>query len=83
MIPGRKTCIGEWTREYHGVLMSSKHTEKSGKDFICVDYDAEADRGGARSDGGGYLWPVEALCGALPCPPYEAYKELTCVVCSR
>lgn len=83
MIPGRKSCHGEWTPEYHGVLMSSRYNETSGKDYICVDYDVEAGRGGVRSDGGARLWPVEAKCGSLPCPPYEANKELTCVVCTR
>lgn len=83
MIPGRLTCYGDWTKEYRGVLMSSKHTDKSGKNYICMDVAPEADRGGEKSEGGAKLWPVEGLCGSLPCPPYENGKELACVVCTR
>ena len=51
--------------------------------YECVDKDAESVPG---LDGGtntAILYHVEPNCAGLSCPPYDAQKELTCVVCSR
>ena len=84
MIPGRYTCLPNWTREYYGYIM----TEGSGgshrrSTFECVDIEAETTSGGQGYQTGGHFFHVEPRCGSLPCPPYEEEKEMTCVVCTR
>ena len=82
MIPGRINCPLGWTREYSGYLMStlSFYDRTS---FVCIDGEPEAylDSVGDIFNVGLFAH-VEAICGSLPCPPYEAGKEVTCVVCS-
>lgn len=82
MIPARNECpTTEWTREYYGYLMSSEHLHTN-SEYICVDRRPEARNGGHRNDNEGVIFPAEACCGSLPCPPYIEGYELTCVVCT-
>ncbi len=61
----------------------SGHYDFPGRtEFVCVDRDAEADYG-AVDDNGASFYPVEGICGSLPCQPYVNYRELTCAVCSK
>lgn len=83
MIPGTYECPAGWTREYHGYLMSSYHGHAHPTKFICVDQDADAVKGTSASLNGALLYPVEGVCGALPCHPYVAGQELTCAVCTK
>ena len=39
--------------------------------------------GGHENHNGGLLYVVEAVCGALKCPPYEPGYEIACSVCTR
>ena len=70
MIPTKTSCPTSWTREYYGYLMS-EYRGRRGSTIECIDEDQESIPGsGATTDG-------------MPCPPYDATKELTCVVCTK
>ncbi|XP_031555088.1 short-chain collagen C4-like [Actinia tenebrosa] len=83
MIPATYECPARWTREYHGYLMSEHHTHRHSTNFICVDQYAQAVPGTHADRGGALLYPVEGVCGSLPCLPYVGGRELTCVVCTK
>ena len=82
MIPGKYTCPPNWTREYYGYLMSERHNHYRST-FECVDAEPEAVAGGEKNDDGALFYHVEPRGNGLPFPPYEADKEITCVVCTR
>ena len=82
MIPAKLTCPTSWTKEYSGYLMSSYDVRKSAT-FECVDSSFEAIPGSGADTNGGVMYHVEAVCSGLSCPPYDAEKELTCVVCTK
>ena len=44
---------------------------------------AETVPGSHANTNGGLFYHVEANCNGLPCPPYDAQKELTCAVCTK
>ena len=81
MVPGTQTCPSGWTQEYAGYLMAQHYTH-SRSAFLCVDENPDV-TGSAASTEGLLFYPVEAECGALPCPPYVQDREVTCVVCTR
>ena len=86
MIPGRYTCPDTWTVEYSGWLMTSQADNDHERSvFICVDKTPEIVAGRAANNNGAVLYHVEASCGTgqLPCPNYDAAKELACVVCTK
>ena len=39
--------------------------------------------GGQDNKNGALFYPVEAVCGSLPCPRYVNGWELTCAVCTK
>ena len=85
MIPARTSCPTGWTREYYGYLMS-EGTAWPGRGrttFECVDKDQNSLPGSYANTDGAVLYHVEANCNGLPCPPYNNYKELSCVVCTK
>lgn len=82
MIPATVRCPTGWTREYYGYLMST-YKELTMSTFVCVDQNAAPLPGGSGHDVAHDWYMVEALCNVLPCPPYNNFKELTCVVCSK
>ena len=83
MIPAKTTCPSEWTMQYNGYLVSD-YFNYNAFDYICLHNDAEYMTEGARrhNDDGHILYPVQAICGSLPCPPYKDGQYITCVVCS-
>lgn len=84
MIPAKTSCPASFTREYYGYLMSERdHPNHHRSTFECVDKDLEAVPGSSRQLGTGWFGHTEAVCNALPCPPYNNHKEITCVVCSK
>ena len=83
MIPARNDCPSGWTEEYHGYLMTEHHAHRHSSEFICVDGNPEYVRGSKRDKNGALLYPVEGVCGSLPCGPYVAGRELTCAVCTK
>jgi hypothetical protein len=83
MIPATYKCPAGWTREYHGYLMSERHNHAHSTQFICVDEYPETVPGTHSNLNGALLYPVEGVCGSLPCNPYVAGRELTCAVCTK
>ena len=83
MMPARNDCPSGWTEEYHGYLMTEDYNHKHSRDFICVDKDPEFVPGSHANKDGALLYPVEGVCGSLPCLPYVSGRELTCAVCTK
>ena len=82
MIPAKTSCPSGWTREYYGYLMS-EHIAHRRTMYECVDKDMESISGSQNDADGGHFYHVEAHCNGVACPPYNNYKELNCVVCSK
>ena len=83
MLPGKNTCPTTWTMEYSGYLMTAYHGHHR-KTYECIDKDPESIPGSANNTDGALFYHVEATCQwGLPCPPYDAEKELTCAVCTK
>ena len=51
--------------------------------YTCVDVIMESVPGSQIDTAGGHFYHVEVHCNGVACPPYNYYKELTCVVCSK
>ena len=86
MIPAKTQCPTNWTTEYVGYLMSAGQSYSLPTEYQCVDKSPESVPGlnaAAWASGSGLFVHVEASCNGMACPPYEAGKELTCVVCTR
>ena len=86
MIPAKTNCPTSWTTEYVGYLMTSRQNHDLPTEYVCVDKDPESVAGLDAvnwNQGGQILYHVEASCNGMACPPYDAEKELTCVVCTQ
>ncbi|KXJ23128.1 Short-chain collagen C4 [Exaiptasia diaphana] len=83
MIPATYECPSGWTMEYHGYLMTAYYGHAHPTKYLCVDQHAEAVKGTSADLNGALLYPVEGVCGSLPCHPYATGKELTCAVCTK
>ena len=84
MIPAKTSCPSSWTREYYGYLMSERvHSGHHRSTFECVDKDLDSAVGSSEYQAPGLFGHVEAVCNGLPCPPYNNYKEINCVVCTK
>ena len=82
MIPAKTSCPTSWTREYYGYLMS-QHRNYYPSRYECVDKDQESIPGSQANTNGALFYHVEANCNGMQCPPYNNYKELNCVVCTK
>ena len=83
MIPAKLACPTHWTTEYTGYLMAGSISYERTL-FECIDHQPESVSGLNVSDSNNaFYYHVEATCNSLSCPPYDAEKELTCVVCTR
>ena len=83
MLPGRNSCPSRWSTAYYGYLMADHYGRSTGRyTYVCVDHNAEP-IGSSSSLNGNLFYPVEAVCGSLPCPPYVNGRELTCAVCTK
>ncbi|XP_074631116.1 uncharacterized protein LOC141889701, partial [Acropora palmata] len=83
MMPARNDCPSGWIIEYHGYLMTAYYGDKHSSEFIYVDGNPEYVPGSKQDKNGALLYPVEGVCGSLPCHPYVAGRELTCAVCTK
>lgn len=85
MIPAKMTCPSGWSFEYAGVLTAAcQYSGLAIREYLCVDENAEYLMDGTRQNFDGRLfYPVQAACGALPCPPYKESQLISCVVCSK
>ena len=82
MIPARTTCPSGWTREYYGYLMS-EHRIYNRSTYECVDRSMESIPGSQHHMENSHFYHTEVHCNGFACPPYNNYKELNCVVCSK
>jgi len=82
MLPAKYTCPTGWTTEYYGFLMSEYHNHHRSA-FSCVDHSFTPVIGSSHNHNGFLFYPVEGVCGSLPCPPYDRNKELSCAVCTK
>ncbi|XP_062619890.1 short-chain collagen C4-like [Saccostrea cucullata] len=85
MIPAKTSCPSGWSVQYTGVLTSgSDYSGHTGTEYLCVDVNPEyLTEGSRQQDNNGRLfYPVRAVCGSLPCPPYKNKQSISCVVCS-
>ena len=83
MVPARQMCFKGWNREYYGYLMSGYAGHTAASEFVCVDHNAMPDTNSTTNEDGKLFYFVEGRCGALPCPPYVNYREITCAVCTK
>jgi len=82
MIPGLQRCPSpNMQLEYQGYLVSEFHGHHR-TEFVCLDKAPAVIMGGKDNRNGALFYPVQAMCGSLPCPPYVEGNELTCVVCT-
>ena len=52
--------------------------------FECVDAEPEYIEGESANDNGALFFFNKASCSqGVPCPPYDANKAITCVVCTK
>ena len=81
---GQSTCPDGYVRDYVGYIFSNADGEEKGE-FVCVVRNPEGyDNGlGTRQNSQAKLYPVEADCSNLPCPPYTSHREILCVRCSK
>ena len=82
MIPARLTCPSSWTQEYHGYLMAN-HNNYHRTMFECVDHPLQSLPGSEANTDGNLFFYTEVKCNGIACPPYDAQKEVTCVVCTK
>ena len=83
MIPARLSCPSSWTQEYYGYLMANSHVHHRTM-FECVDQYPQSVPGSRANTEGALFYHVEVKCNyGIPCPPYDAQKEVMCVVCTK
>ena len=83
MIPARYTCPSSWTREYYGYLMANYWGHHRTM-FECVDRFPQTVPGSIADRDGASFYHTEVKCSnGIPCLPYVAQKEVTCVVCTK
>jgi len=81
IVSGRPDCPNDMHLEYNGFLVSDHHGYQK-SEFLCLDSVPDVREGGQANNDGGLFYPVQASCGALPCPPYVEGNEITCAVCT-
>ncbi|CAG2212416.1 unnamed protein product [Mytilus edulis] len=71
MVPGKVTCHTGWHKEFSGYLMSqASRNGRTPSEYICVDEKLDSVPGGDANRNEAVVYPVEAACGSLKCPPY-------------
>ena len=79
---GQSTCPDGYVRDYVGYIFSNADGEEKGE-FVCVEKNPEGYGRSYRQNSEAKLYPVEADCSNLPCPPYTSHREILCVQCSK
>ena len=77
--------------DYSGFLFANRYHTSHGlgshyrSHYICIDASPRgySNGRGSANDDYGRLYPVEIQCSGIPCPPYKAYREVTCAQCSK
>ncbi|XP_076470805.1 uncharacterized protein LOC143300767 [Babylonia areolata] len=81
MIPGTNRCPPGWKARYTGYLASA-HSGHYATEYLCLDGSPETMAATTTNHNGFLLYGVLNACGSLPCPPFDADKVPTCIVCS-
>lgn len=78
MIPAKSSCPSSWTKQYAEFLYY-------GAKYLCLDENPEymTDVARQHEENGRLFYPVHAVCGSLPCPPYQNSQTIACVVCTK
>jgi len=83
MVPAKTQCPDGWIKEYCGYLASDASlADRARSSYVCWDRAPEIAAGGTE-EGQAVVYPVEVICGTLPCSTFISNRELTCVVCSK
>ena len=83
MIPAKTSCPSSWTAEYNGYLMTTRSSQGTNLNYICVDQYSESIPNTDNNINGAKLYHVTAKCSGIPCPPYKEKQYITCVVCTK
>ena len=83
MVPANYTCPSGWITEYYGYLMAESYNDHHRTQYTCVDIALKPVPGSSLNVAALLFYFVEGRCGALPCPPYDNKKELSCAVCTK
>lgn len=81
---GKDVCPEGYVSDYTGYGFASRYCCSYQKtNYICLDNKPQeyARRTGTNYNQG-IVWPMEASCGSLPCPPYSQNREVLCAQCS-
>ena len=81
MIPARTECPAGWTMEYSGYIVAD-HPVHHRTTYVCWDGAPETTTGAFNQDNA-LVYPVEVMCGSLPCSKFAHGQDLTCVACSK
>ena len=80
MQPGRTSCPSGWVKEYSGYLMS-EHYNHHQSTFSCVDSYLKSLPYSSNNHNGFLFYPVEVVCGSLPCSQWYYLTEIrNCLV---
>ena len=83
MIPAQYTCQSSWTREHYGYLMANRDNYHCTM-FECIDHSPQTVPDSKADTNGALFYHTEVKCGyGIPCPPYDAQKEVVCVACTK
>ena len=84
MVPAKTSCPGSWTTEYIGYL-TAEHYGDHRSSFDCVDVNSDRIPGTGAHDEAALYYYVHVSCSrsGLACPPYENYRVLSCVQCTK
>ena len=82
MVPAKTVCPLSWTREYYGYLMT-EHGVHYRSSYTCIDINPEVVPGESSNDNPSLIYHTVTDCNGFLCPPYENYRLLYCVVCTK
>lgn len=75
MLPGKRQCPTDWTKEYTGYLMSGYDSHNHTSVFECIDEDLEGRLNTSSTNNVAYLYHTTSKD--------SSYKSITCVVCTK
>jgi hypothetical protein len=81
---GKDVCPEGYVADYTGYGFASRHGSSYRKtNYFCLDSKPqEYSRRTGWNYNHGIVWPMEASCGTLPCPPYTQNREMLCAQCT-
>lgn len=83
MIPGRTDCGDTgYDLMYFGFLVAELNVDRKRSEYICLDEAPEGRPGGEGNNDHSIIYPVDVVCGSLPCDKYINNYEMTCALCT-